>query len=594
MSNYREFPLFTEEEPRVSDFTIDDYEYDNDDEPNTHQYGSPQSVVSHETSKASQSGSVSSFRSNITSSTSAASRFKLKATTPDYNEKIAFFEELTSLRQKIRHTEKEKYKPLTNARVGLKNEMEKLEKFENTCQKNRVQEKDLLISNVGEIRKRVAEVGRLITADQFEQIQVELLQENIEKTESILKNFKIESKRMYADILEEETTLSREVELLAGRFEGWENEAKAPKPLSGNISRRPLLKPGSSRVSTRGTPSKRASSVSSLRSTPNKVPENKENLDEMDRETEYRLKIKSVENQISQLGGVGCGWDNSDHSDFLKLRTMHKGRLTIAFINACLTTIPNKLEDDIRQHFKTHEAYLHLNDEKKDLLKKYKEVKLETKSRVQSKYLMTIEKQEEEAEKVERSKIGIKTKEQQEETRQQIKKWREEQKVAKEREIQVEEEKKQQREQARKERLERERERKRQQVEDFKIKKEVEQLRKKKDEQISKMQHRRAPSAHEKERIRMREEAAMLARKQKIEQKRREEIERQERNEKFKHKSQGMYKFVGSRLEEKTTALKVKERTKHDPTVDGQRIANTFGGQILHAGRAIPSWRQGI
>lgn len=53
------------------------------------------------------------------------------------------------------------------------------------------------------------------------------------------------------------------------------------------------------------------------------------------------------------------------------------------------------------------------------------------------------------------------------------------------------------------------------------------------------------------------------------------------------------YAHVGSKLEEKTTAIKEKEREKWDGKE--KKEANTFGGQLLMTGvRAVPSWRQGL
>lgn len=53
------------------------------------------------------------------------------------------------------------------------------------------------------------------------------------------------------------------------------------------------------------------------------------------------------------------------------------------------------------------------------------------------------------------------------------------------------------------------------------------------------------------------------------------------------------YSHVNSKLEEKTTAMKEKERGKYDGT--NPKEANTFGGIIgTGVGRAVPSWRQGL
>jgi hypothetical protein len=53
------------------------------------------------------------------------------------------------------------------------------------------------------------------------------------------------------------------------------------------------------------------------------------------------------------------------------------------------------------------------------------------------------------------------------------------------------------------------------------------------------------------------------------------------------------YAHVNSKVEEKTRAVKEKEREKFDGKE--KKEANTFGGQLLMVGmRAVPEWRQGL
>ena len=53
------------------------------------------------------------------------------------------------------------------------------------------------------------------------------------------------------------------------------------------------------------------------------------------------------------------------------------------------------------------------------------------------------------------------------------------------------------------------------------------------------------------------------------------------------------FNHVRSKLDEKTTAMKEKQRTKFDG--NNPKDAETFGGNlgVMH-GRAVPSWRQGL
>jgi hypothetical protein len=53
------------------------------------------------------------------------------------------------------------------------------------------------------------------------------------------------------------------------------------------------------------------------------------------------------------------------------------------------------------------------------------------------------------------------------------------------------------------------------------------------------------------------------------------------------------YSYVSSKVDEKTTAVKEKQRDKFDGK--NKKDANTFGGNLLHQGiRATPTWMQGL
>lgn len=53
------------------------------------------------------------------------------------------------------------------------------------------------------------------------------------------------------------------------------------------------------------------------------------------------------------------------------------------------------------------------------------------------------------------------------------------------------------------------------------------------------------------------------------------------------------FAHVGTKIEQKTTAVKEKEREKFDGKE--RKEGNTFGGQLLMTGvRATPSWMKGL
>lgn len=75
-------------------------------------------------------------------------------------------------------------------------------------------------------------------------------------------------------------------------------------------------------------------------------------------------------------GGLNCGWHPADHKDFLRIRTKHNNKTnTVAFMTELMRAVPDLDEDKIREHVQSYDLYLTLNDQKKELLAKYKEAK---------------------------------------------------------------------------------------------------------------------------------------------------------------------------------------------------------------------------
>lgn len=88
-----------------------------------------------------------------------------------------------------------------------------------------------------------------------------------------------------------------------------------------------------------------------------------------------KTKIEQLDCQISQNGGLNCGWDAPDHKDFLRVRTKHNGRATFAFINEMKRALPLMDEVAVNEHLNSYQLYLDYCDKKRDLVAKYKEMK---------------------------------------------------------------------------------------------------------------------------------------------------------------------------------------------------------------------------
>ncbi len=73
-----------------------------------------------------------------------------------------------------------------------------------------------------------------------------------------------------------------------------------------------------------------------------------------------KRSLEEVEEEIAEGGGVYCAWSNADHADFLRLRSKHKGRLSLAFVNDVRSMVPGETEESIRAHYEAYEKYLEL------------------------------------------------------------------------------------------------------------------------------------------------------------------------------------------------------------------------------------------
>ena len=86
-------------------------------------------------------------------------------------------------------------------------------------------------------------------------------------------------------------------------------------------------------------------------------------------------ELSKIECDIIANGGINCGWEASDHEDFLKVRTKMGPKLTVGFITAMRRAVPTADEIAVRAHFDAYATYQKLVEDKKDLIAKYKEAK---------------------------------------------------------------------------------------------------------------------------------------------------------------------------------------------------------------------------
>ena len=77
---------------------------------------------------------------------------------------------------------------------------------------------------------------------------------------------------------------------------------------------------------------------------------------------------------LQQTGGNRGGWDEIDHSTFLKYRNRHKGKMS--FIKELAGgLLPTRSEQEIHDHEAWYQEYVRLNDRKKDVIQRWREKK---------------------------------------------------------------------------------------------------------------------------------------------------------------------------------------------------------------------------
>jgi hypothetical protein len=92
-----------------------------------------------------------------------------------------------------------------------------------------------------------------------------------------------------------------------------------------------------------------------------------------------KSKINDISNLIEEsLGGVNCGWQIKEQEEFLKLKNYYKNKInSYEFLTALSNTIPYLPSSELKNHIKNYIKYQNLNEIKKLLLKKYKDLKEE-------------------------------------------------------------------------------------------------------------------------------------------------------------------------------------------------------------------------
>ena len=308
-----------------------------------------------------------------------------------------------------------------------------------------------------------------------------------------------------------------------------------------------------------------------------------------------RIKTDIINSIIDKkLGGNYQGWEPKEHEEFLKLKNAHNNRInTYEFLTSLSTTIPYIPVSELKNHIHLYEKFLKINDIKKLLLQKFKEIKKQEEEQEKEKKIQKL-KQDKINRDLQKKEMANKFKIQ-EERRQKVFEW----KQNKEREFyekrqKLMEEQKMQR-QKEKENYYINKQKNQYILEDYYRKKEEEEQRRKIKEEEEKKKRQMSINKFDIDRIKGKEEALLekkiVAKRVKSSKGLSKEIMYQN----YKMREKEKLKYIPSKINELTTQSKNRKRQKFDPKKEKGRDACTMANNVLgRTSRAIPLWRQGI
>ena len=441
---------------------------------------------------------------------------------------------------------KDKDRTFFAAKSVLRDEIAEIEDIQRELEQKNESSSRGFFSGITRIKRQVVEVSKkihsFVEATKSEGISsdydhiVSSLQKAADLVNVEILDFKEKSRLEYEELLQLEKALTNEIEYSSNKFNQWEIEIpKTTKPSLKSITE------------------------------PNDLPPLKQELVNIDKE-------------IQESGGQYLGWDDVDHTEFIKLWNKHKNRMTPAFLQAAANILHLHDIDSIKEHAQRYQIWLGLNDKKKEVLQQWREEKKKMKV----------------VDDVEIEEKKPKTRPQSAfEAKQKLNEWRERREKMKENE----EEQKKEEERKKKEEILRKKaeiEDKRQMVLEYKERKEFE---KEKTKLISEyMKKRNSSEINEEDKRRLKEREDKL-----IEQKRSRNLAALKQHEEklrqdnlLKMKSQAQWSHVDSKLTQETFSV-IARREATESNKDKDSRPNTFGGMLIHRPtRAVPTWRAGL
>lgn len=305
--------------------------------------------------------------------------------------------------------------------------------------------------------------------------------------------------------------------------------------------------------------------------------------------------IKAKSNMIDlvieqSLGGTNLSWQQKEHEDFLKLRTIHNNKInTYEFLNELSSLIPYLPLSELKTHIRKFDKFTHLLSLKKILIQKYKDIKAQKESEDKQKAL---EKINENRQMISAKNINVNI-ENNQKNKEKVKEWKE--KKERDHQEKIAFRSKLEREKKEKEitQYKNKKEQNQQMIDDFKQRKENERILMMMTN--SKMNQCEKVDPIDVERIREREEALLEKRKNAVRAKSSKYFKSEMNYQKYKIKSQIKLDKMETKINQMTEDFKSKARHKFDPKKDKSRDACTMANNVLnHMSRAVPEWRKGL
>ena len=307
-----------------------------------------------------------------------------------------------------------------------------------------------------------------------------------------------------------------------------------------------------------------------------------------------RIKTDIINAIIEKkLGGNNQGWEQKEQDEFIKLKNSYNNKInTYDFLTSLSTTIPYIPVSELKNHINLYEKYIKINEVKKLLLNKYKEIRKKKEEEEKEKKIKKLNEEKklrQEQKKDAKNKIKM-----QQERRQKILEWKQnkEKELIEKQQILFEEKK-----------IQKQKEKEIYYINKIKTQYILDDYHKKKEQEKEKqrlIEEEKIKSAQninkfDIDRIKDKEDALLQKKLEAKQNKASVKMNQEIKYQNYKIKEKEKLKYVPSKLKESTTQSKNRKREKFDANKEQKKDAYTMANNVLgRTARAIPAWRQGL